>query len=72
MPTTLQGIEDVSKFPELVTETSHQGIENRVTESIVSTNMLRAWKEIDDAARLQAEGIQPVEDKLPWLKDSWG
>jgi hypothetical protein len=66
VPATLQGLKDASKFPELVTETSYQGIENRVKERIVSTNMLIVWKEIDDvAARFQAEGCSRLTTNHP-------
>ncbi|KAF4991478.1 hypothetical protein FGRMN_7789 [Fusarium graminum] len=72
VPSTLRGLEDVSKFPDLVAEMLRQGVKDKAAEGIVGNNLLRVWKEVDDVAvRLQAEGRRPAEDNLPWLEDPW-
>ncbi|KAF2474891.1 uncharacterized protein BDR25DRAFT_112871 [Lindgomyces ingoldianus] len=62
------GLEDVSKFPELVAELLRQGVSDEDAGKIVGRNLLRVWKEADVvASRLQKE-VPPLEDDLqnPW------
>ncbi|KAF2281053.1 uncharacterized protein EI97DRAFT_438457 [Westerdykella ornata] len=62
------GLEDVSKFPDLVTELLRQGVSDEDAGKIVGRNLLRVWKEADEvAARLQKE-LLPLEDDIqnPW------
>ncbi|KAF2015839.1 hypothetical protein BU24DRAFT_422140 [Aaosphaeria arxii CBS 175.79] len=62
------GLEDVSKFPNLVKELLKQGVKDVDVAKIVGRNLLRVWREADEvAARLQAE-TDPLEDDLknPW------
>lgn len=66
---TPKGLEDVSKFPDLVVELLHQGISEKDVAKIIGRNILRVWKEADEvAAKLQAS-VDPLEDDLenPWL-----
>ncbi|ORX91587.1 membrane dipeptidase-domain-containing protein [Clohesyomyces aquaticus] len=58
------GLEDVSKFPDLVAELLQQGVSDADVAKIVGRNLLRVWKEADEvAARLQKE-MEPLEDDL--------
>lgn len=65
---TPAGLEDVSKFPDLVAELLRQGVSDSDVAKIVGRNLLRVWKEVDEvAARLQKTTL-PLEDELrnPW------
>lgn len=66
---TPAGLEDVSKFPDLVAELLRQGVSDEDAAKIVGRNLLRVWKEVDEvAAKLQAH-TDPMEDDL---KNPWG
>ncbi|KAI9814739.1 MAG: hypothetical protein M1827_003005 [Pycnora praestabilis] len=59
---TPAGLEDVSKFPDLVAEMLRQGVSDEDAGKVVGGNLLRVWAAVDKVAlQLQAE-IQPVED----------
>lgn len=65
---TPTGLEDVSKFPDLVAELLRQGVSDEDAGKIVGRNLLRVWKEADEvAAKLQTHML-PLEDDLqnPW------
>jgi len=66
---TPKGLEDVSKFPDLVAELLRQGVSDKDVGKIVGRNILRVWKEADEvAAKLQATTV-PLEDDL---QSEWG
>ncbi|KAF2870359.1 renal dipeptidase family [Massariosphaeria phaeospora] len=72
VPSAIEGLEDVSKFPNLVAEMLRQGIKEADVRKIVGENILRVWSEVDEvAARLQAEGALPAEDDLAWVPNPW-
>ncbi|KAI5461088.1 membrane dipeptidase-domain-containing protein [Mariannaea sp. PMI_226] len=65
-----EGLEDVSKYPELVAELLRNGVSDVDVAKIVGGNILRVWKDVDAvAAKLQADGELPMEDDLPGLLD---
>ena len=69
IPTVPKGLEDVSKYPDLVAELLRHGVSDTDASKVVGGNLLRAWKEVDAvAAQLQAKGTLPMEDDLPKLK----
>ncbi|CAG8956432.1 hypothetical protein HYFRA_00003816 [Hymenoscyphus fraxineus] len=69
IPNTPKGLDDVSKFPDLVAELLRQGLTDDQARGVVGGNVLRVWKEVDDVAlRMQASGEKPLEDRLPKLK----
>lgn len=69
IPSTPEGLEDVSKFPDLVAELLRQGLSDEDAAKVVGGNLLRVWKEIDAVAlELQAQGYPTLEDDLPPLK----
>ncbi|KAG7126920.1 Dipeptidase sirJ like protein [Verticillium longisporum] len=69
IPTTPTGLEDVSKFPALVTELLKQGVSDQDVSKVVGGNLLRVWKEVDTTAlKLQAAGEPVLEDDLPSLR----
>lgn len=66
---TPEGLEDVSKYPDLVAELLKQGVSDEDVAKVVGGNILRAWKEIDAVALdLQAKGTPSLEDDLPVLR----
>lgn len=65
---TPEGLEDVSKYPDLVAELLRRGVSDGNVSKIVGGNLLRVWKEVDDVAmRMQADGEPIMEDDLPSL-----
>ena len=69
IPSTPKGLDDVSKFPDLVKEMLEQGISDKNAGKVVGGNVLRVWKDVDDTAtKMQAKGVRPLEDKLPAMK----
>lgn len=73
IPSTPRGLEDVSKYPDLVAELLRQGLSNEDAAKVVGGNLLRVWKDIDDVAlELQAKGEPALEDDLKPLKFAAG
>jgi membrane dipeptidase len=69
IPTTPKGLEDVSKFPDLVAEMLRQNISDRDAAKVVGGNLLRVWADVDKVAlKLQASKEVPLEDDLPGLR----
>lgn len=67
IPTTPRGLEDVSKFPDLIQLLLDKGVSEEDAGKIVGRNILRVWHEVEKvAARLQKE-MDPIEDDL----DGW-
>ncbi|KAK2028509.1 membrane dipeptidase [Colletotrichum zoysiae] len=61
-----KGLEDVSKYPNLVAELLRQGLSDEDAAKVVGGNILRVWREVDAvAAKLQKEGELALEDDLP-------
>ncbi|KAL1837664.1 hypothetical protein VTJ49DRAFT_3540 [Mycothermus thermophilus] len=72
--TTPEGLEDVSKFPDLVAELLRQGVSDEDAAKVVGGNLLRVWKEVEAVAEeMQRAGEPPLEDDLPLLSsaESW-
>ena len=67
---TPKGLEDVSKYPDLVAELLHMGITDEDAAKVVGRNILRVWHDVDKvAASMEEEGVHPAEDdieKLPF------
>ncbi|KUI71067.1 hypothetical protein VM1G_07266 [Cytospora mali] len=69
IPSTPEGLEDVSKFPDLVAELLRQGVSDEDAAKVVGGNLLRVWKDIDAVGlEMQARRYPTLEDDLPPLK----
>ncbi len=69
IPTTPRGLEDVSKFPDLVAEMLRHNVSDKDAAKVVGRNLLRVWREVDAVAvEMQGDGEQPLEDDLPSLR----
>lgn len=68
IPTTPKGLEDVSKFPDLVAELLRRGVSDEDAAKVVGGNMLRVWADVDRvAAELKSKGEPVLEDDVPGL-----
>lgn len=65
---TPEGLEDVSKFPDLIAELLRQGISDKDAAKIAGGNLLRVWKEADKVAKELQRTMLPLEDEV---EDQW-
>lgn len=66
--TTPRGLEDVSKFPDLIAELLRRGVSDEDAAKVAGRNLLRVWKDVDQTAlKMQAEGALPAEDESQHL-----
>ncbi|KAF4838145.1 Dipeptidase sirJ [Colletotrichum tropicale] len=64
-----KGLEDVSKYPDLVAALLQEGLSDEDAAKVVGGNILRVWKDAEVvAAKLQKEGAPVLEDDLPKLE----
>ncbi|KAG6035464.1 hypothetical protein E4U40_002424 [Claviceps sp. LM458 group G5] len=69
MPSHVQGLEDVSKYPNVVAAMLQRGISTENVEKIMGMNVIRVLREVEDVAASQ-KGLLPVlEDAVPQLWD---
>ncbi|KAK3378241.1 membrane dipeptidase-domain-containing protein [Podospora didyma] len=62
---TPEGLDDVSKYPDLVAELLRRGVSDRDAAKVVGGNILRVWREVEIvAAGLQKAGEPVLEDSL--------
>ncbi|KAJ9604559.1 hypothetical protein H2200_010672 [Cladophialophora chaetospira] len=65
IPSTPRGLEDVSKFPDLVKELLLRGLSDGQVKGIIGRNVLRVWRRVEEISReMQAEGVLPMEDDV--------
>ena len=62
---TPDGLEDVSKFPDLVAELLKMGVTDADAGKVVGANVLRVWADADKVAlKMQKDGVLPAEDRM--------
>lgn len=61
---TPRGLEDVSKFPDLIAELLRQGVSDKDAAKIAGGNILRVWHEADKVARKLQKTTLPLEDDV--------
>ena len=61
---TPRGLEDVSKFPDLVAELLRQGISERDVVKIIGGNILRVWREAEAVSDMMKLVRNPLEDEI--------
>lgn len=60
-----RGLEDVSKYPDLIAELLRRGVSDEDAAKVAGGNIIRVWKEVDEVAlKLQAKGVHPAEDDV--------
>jgi membrane dipeptidase len=65
IPSTPRGLEDVSKFPELVKELLRRGLSDQQAAGVIGGNLLRVWKRVEEVSReMLREGVLPMEDDI--------
>ena len=64
---TPKGLEDVSKFPDLVAALLRAGVSDKDVAKVVGRNILRVWHEVDRVASELQKTMLPLEDDIvPW------
>jgi membrane dipeptidase len=61
---TPKGLEDVSKFPDLVVALLEKGISERDVAKVVGRNLLRVWEKVDAVAVELQTTMVPIEDDI--------
>ncbi|KAL8770723.1 MAG: hypothetical protein Q9209_003590 [Squamulea sp. 1 TL-2023] len=65
---TPKGLEDVSKYPSLISELLELGVTDEEAAQLVGRNLLRVWRDADVvASEMRAEGVLPAEDTIEKL-----
>ncbi|KAI0120059.1 dipeptidase [Nemania sp. FL0031] len=65
---TPEGLDDVSKYPDLIAELLRRGVSDADAAKVAGANILRVWADVEKvAAKLQARGEPVMEDDLPKL-----
>ncbi|KAF3920669.1 hypothetical protein ABW21_db0207286 [Orbilia brochopaga] len=69
---TPTGLEDISKYPDLIAELLRRGAKDDDVKKATGGNVLRVWKAAEAVAtKLQSGGSQELEDDLPKSKRQW-
>jgi len=82
MPTTIQGLEDVSKFPNLVAEMLKRDIRSHNIEMITGMNFIRVFKKVEEEshrlnktkkARILQDTVKPLWSPglMDWCRKTW-
>ncbi|KAL5117220.1 hypothetical protein ACEQ8H_004909 [Pleosporales sp. CAS-2024a] len=68
---TPKGLEDVSKFPDLIAELLRQGVRDEDVAKVAGRNLLRVWAEADRVAAELQKTTTPLEEdaKDPWVRE---
>lgn len=69
MPTHVQGLEDVSKYPNVVARMLERGISPEDVEKVIGLNLIRVLRDVEEFAASHCRSISVLEDKVPQLWD---
>lgn len=61
---TPRGMEDVSKFPDLIEMLLEKGVSEKDVIKVAGGNLLRVWREVDRVAEKLQEEMEPAEDDV--------
>lgn len=61
---TPRGMEDVSKFPDLIEMLLEKGVSEVDVIKVAGGNLLRVWREVDRVAEKLQEEMEPAEDDV--------
>ncbi|KAK3949708.1 membrane dipeptidase-domain-containing protein [Pseudoneurospora amorphoporcata] len=65
IPVAPKGLEDVSRYPDLVAELLRRGVSDADASKVVGGNILRVWRDVElVAAEMQKAGEPALEDDL--------
>ncbi|KAI4230069.1 MAG: hypothetical protein L6R36_000326 [Xanthoria steineri] len=65
---TPRGLEDVGKYPDLISELLEMGVTDEEASWLVGRNVLRVWRDADAvASKMKAEAVKPAEDTVKEL-----
>ncbi|KAI9880642.1 MAG: hypothetical protein M1830_001646 [Pleopsidium flavum] len=68
---TPKGLDDVSKFPDLVAEMLRFGVSDEDAAKVVGRNILRVWGNVDEVAqKMRVAGTKPAEDRVELRSDN--
>ena len=63
MGSAVRGLEDVSKYPDLIRELLRRGVGVRDVAGVIGGNVLRVMADVEDVAvEMVKEGVKPLED----------
>ena len=69
IPSTPEGLDDVSKFPNLVGELLEMGVSDEDMAKVVGGNVLRVWADAEKVAlKMQKDGVRPAQDVVKKMK----
>ena len=69
---TARGLEDVSRYPDLIAELLRRGLSDKTVGGIAGLNVLRVWEQVDavsrnmrlvDKAQVHGDEIKPIWDQ---------
>ena len=67
MEKSVQGLEDVSKYPALVEALLNRGVSRNDIEDIIGLNIIRVLEEVERAAKGLSASAVPLEDEVKQL-----
>ena len=71
IPSTPEGLGDVSKYPDLFAELLRMGVSDTDAAKVAGLNILRVWGEAEKVAlKMQGEGVLPVQDHIEKMQFS--
>ena len=65
IPFAPKGLEDVSKYPQLIKELLDRGVSVKKLHGLVGGNVLRVMKEVEDVADSMVD-VEPLQDDVHW------